>query len=289
MLRATHASLAVVLIAGASASAQVLVAPPEFEHTPGNSNRNTLLRDLGRAIQFVVGETDMTIPPGTQITGIAWRLRPQETQPWPPIDIQWNRYDIEVSTSANPPSSFSTTFAANIGLDNVMVRSGPLTMPALSYPGGASPNAFGYIINFDTPFTYQGGDLLFTIRHGGNINGINNFPDYLSSATPGWAQRFFYIDATDSEAEVGIARTFPVIQLTLGNQSCYANCDGSTVEPILNVEDFTCFINEFASAQSLPHSQQLTHYANCDGSTTAPVLNVDDFTCFINAFAAGCP
>jgi hypothetical protein len=40
---------------------------------------------------------------------------------------------------------------------------------------------------------------------------------------------------------------------------CYANCDTSTTAPILNVEDFTCFINEFAAAQSLPHEQQLTH------------------------------
>jgi hypothetical protein len=73
-----------------------------------------------------------------------------------------------------------------------------------------------------------------------------------------------------------------------GPPVCYANCDGSTTPPILNVEDFTCFINEFAAAQSLPHEQQLTHYANCDQSTTAPVLNVEDFTCFINQFAQGC-
>jgi hypothetical protein len=70
---------------------------------------------------------------------------------------------------------------------------------------------------------------------------------------------------------------------------CYANCDGSSIAPILNVDDFTCFINEFALAAALPHGQQLEHYVNCDGSTIAPVLNVDDFTCFINAFAAGCP
>jgi hypothetical protein len=76
--------------------------------------------------------------------------------------------------------------------------------------------------------------------------------------------------------------------LVSGEPPCYANCDGSTTPPILNVEDFTCFINEFAAAQSLPHEQQLTHYANCDQSTTAPVLNVEDFTCFINQFAAGC-
>jgi hypothetical protein len=70
---------------------------------------------------------------------------------------------------------------------------------------------------------------------------------------------------------------------------CYANCDGSTVPPILNVEDFSCFINQFASAQSLPPAQQIAHYANCDGSTIAPVLNVEDFSCFINRFAQGCP
>jgi outer membrane protein assembly factor BamB len=69
---------------------------------------------------------------------------------------------------------------------------------------------------------------------------------------------------------------------------CYANCDGSTAHPILNVEDFTCFINAFAQATALPQNEQVDHYANCDGSTAAPVLNVEDFTCFINAFARGC-
>jgi photosystem II stability/assembly factor-like uncharacterized protein len=61
---------------------------------------------------------------------------------------------------------------------------------------------------------------------------------------------------------------------------CYANCDGSTVAPVLNVLDFNCFLNRFAAGES---------YANCDGSTIAPVLNVLDFNCFLNAFAAGCP
>jgi catechol 2,3-dioxygenase-like lactoylglutathione lyase family enzyme len=70
---------------------------------------------------------------------------------------------------------------------------------------------------------------------------------------------------------------------------CYANCDGSATPPVLNVEDFTCFINQFAAAQALPYQQQLDHYANCDQSTTPPVLNVEDFSCFINRFAAGCP
>jgi hypothetical protein len=60
---------------------------------------------------------------------------------------------------------------------------------------------------------------------------------------------------------------------------CYANCDCSTAPPVLNVQDFACFLNEFAAAD--PN-------ANCDGSTAPPVLNVQDFSCFLNAFAAGC-
>jgi murein tripeptide amidase MpaA len=70
--------------------------------------------------------------------------------------------------------------------------------------------------------------------------------------------------------------------------ACYANCDQSTAAPVLNIDDFSCFINRFALAQALPHEQQVADYANCDGSTVPPVLNVDDFGCFINAFALGC-
>jgi hypothetical protein len=61
--------------------------------------------------------------------------------------------------------------------------------------------------------------------------------------------------------------------------ACYANCDGSTAAPVLNVLDFTCFLNKFAAGEP---------YANCDGSTVAPVLNVLDFTCFLNRFGEGC-
>ena len=39
----------------------------------------------------------------------------------------------------------------------------------------------------------------------------------------------------------------------------------------------------------LPWINGIACYANCDGSTTAPVLNVLDFNCFVNRFTAGCP
>jgi len=60
---------------------------------------------------------------------------------------------------------------------------------------------------------------------------------------------------------------------------CYANCDCSGAEPILNVNDFQCFLNKFATNDP---------YANCDKSTAEPVLNANDFQCYLNKYAAGC-
>lgn len=92
--------------------------------------------------------------------------------------------------------------------------------------------------------------------------------------------------------------------------SCYANCDASTIPPVLNVADFTCFLNSFTGGASYANCDQSTTppvlnvadfncflnsfaggepYANCDASTIPPVLNVADFTCFLNQFASGCP
>jgi hypothetical protein len=61
--------------------------------------------------------------------------------------------------------------------------------------------------------------------------------------------------------------------------NCYANCDGSSVAPILNANDFLCFLERYAAGES---------YANCDGSTVNPVLNANDFQCFLNKYTAGC-
>jgi hypothetical protein len=71
-----------------------------------------------------------------------------------------------------------------------------------------------------------------------------------------------------------------VLSGTASGGACYANCDGSTGAPALNVADFTCFLQKFATGDP---------YANCDGSTGTPVLNVQDFTCFLQSFAQGCP
>jgi hypothetical protein len=65
-----------------------------------------------------------------------------------------------------------------------------------------------------------------------------------------------------------------------GPAPCYANCDGSTTPPILNVLDFICFQTKYA---------QNDPAANCDNSTNPPILNVLDFICFQTRYAQGCP
>ncbi|MEX2217287.1 MAG: M12 family metallo-peptidase [Phycisphaerales bacterium] len=62
--------------------------------------------------------------------------------------------------------------------------------------------------------------------------------------------------------------------------ACYANCDGSTQAPVLNVADFGCFLTRYAAGDP---------YANCDQSTQPPILNVADFGCYLTKYAAGCP
>src|SRR5262249_30981761 len=60
---------------------------------------------------------------------------------------------------------------------------------------------------------------------------------------------------------------------------CYANRDHSTSAPILNIQDFVTFLQQF-SAGSIQ--------ANCDGSALVPILNIGDFSCFLTRFSAGC-
>ncbi len=61
--------------------------------------------------------------------------------------------------------------------------------------------------------------------------------------------------------------------------NCYANCDGSGAAPVLNANDFQCFLNKFAAGDS---------YANCDGVCQPGCLTPNDFQCFLNAFSVGC-
>jgi hypothetical protein len=80
-----------------------------------------------------------------------------------------------------------------------------------------------------------------------------------------------------SDAAPGASGTLDYYCMDLTSPTpCYADCDHSGS---LNVQDFSCFLHAVAYGQT---------YANCDQSTVAPVVNVADFSCFLNEFASCC-
>jgi hypothetical protein len=125
-------------------------------------------------------------------------------------------------------------------------------------PGGASPGG-GTVVGAAGPMTSPTSGAAVVL----NINNMH-------------ASDAGQYDVTFSNACGGV--TSQSVNVSVGTP-CYANCDSSSSSPILNINDFQCFINAFASGDP---------YANCDGSTAPPILNVNDFQCFLNAFAAGC-
>jgi hypothetical protein len=134
-----------------------------------------------------------------------------------------------------------------------------------------------------TPLTLAGGETYWIVVWN-NASGLNSFrwmANTPSVAPTGIATNAGYRFNNGPPPPTTNSTTLNSysVNATQGGGGCYANCDGSTTEPILNVADFTCFLTKFAAGDP---------YANCDGSTTEPILNVADFTCFLTKFAAGC-
>nr|WP_295661171.1 PEPxxWA-CTERM sorting domain-containing protein [Polymorphobacter sp.] len=57
----------------------------------------------------------------------------------------------------------SRTFDSNLGGDTITARSGAMSIAAGTFIGDQKYNPF-YTISFTTPYAYQGGNLLVTIR-----------------------------------------------------------------------------------------------------------------------------
>ena len=71
---------------------------------------------------------------------------------------------VNLSTTAKSPDALSSTFAGNVGADDVQVFSGPL-QAAVTFSG--DPTKFEVVVNFTTPFFYDPakGNLLLDVRN----------------------------------------------------------------------------------------------------------------------------
>jgi hypothetical protein len=282
-----------------AALAQPIVIPGGYATTCGQvPPSDTLLREFSRTHQQVVAGSQLVmIPAGSRITQFTLRSSnyplANTLGPWPPVQITFTDFEVWIGRAATAAGGMSTYFAENVVPGSeVRVRDGALVVPAGSFnnyvaPPGANP--WGLDIQI-SPFTYQGGDLVITIRHSGHQfpQVPRHYLDTIANPVPA---------LTQCMAAAGMTATLGAPEMSLPAiarlryvppASCQANCDGSAVSPLLSPNDFQCFINRYWADAFASQSQQIASYANCDGSTSFPVLNIGDFICFNSRYAAGC-
>lgn len=160
------------------ATAQVLtVVPNQFAMVEGNSSSSTLFQSGASSLQVFYSEAFLAaagIVPGDTIDGLAYRRNGGGTT-GPVGDTTIDSYNIFVSQSFAEPGSMTNTFADNVVGPQTQVRGGPLTFPANSFPGGATPNAFGPTIDFTTPYVYGGGSMLIEVRRSARTGDTASF------------------------------------------------------------------------------------------------------------------
>jgi len=273
-MRAVTLVLVVGLCTGSAAAQTFMIVSPNSRGlTEGNAQAGRPFADpTVTRYQQIYGGGSLSLMMNRRITHIAFRLDSSRTTDYPGGFVYPN-LTIRLSTTTIGVAGLSTNMQNNVGANVVTVYNGPFTLPTLR--AGPAPRPFDLLIPLQTPFLFSGGNLLMDVQ--GPIGPTTN---------P------FVLDA-ESTAGDAVARVFsvqgqPTVTDSAGlvtqftgesTGSCYANCDGSTVAPVLNVNDFLCFQWQFFAG---------TPYANCDGSTTPPVLNANDFSCFLTRFAAGC-
>ena len=178
---------------------ETIIVPAQFAQVEAGSSDNAPLGASEQHFQQAFSSALLTnLSAGNWIDGIAFRVQGDETAlPVQTIPI----YDISLSQSPNAPGSLSATFADNRGADFLTVRSGALIVNADDFPGGSSPNNFGWI-PFSIPYQYQGGDLLIEVNYQGFSAGRDADAVYSFSAS--LAQTAFGNGYNSTTADAGI-------------------------------------------------------------------------------------
>jgi hypothetical protein len=191
--------IGICLTAATVLADQTFVVPDEYASVEAGSSDNAPLGATEQHFQQVFSSALLTnLSVGDLINAIAFRVQGGETA-LPAQTIP--AYDISLSESPNAPGSLSATFADNRGADFLTVRSGPLTVNAGDFPGGSSPNNFGWI-SFSTPYQYQGGDLLIEVDYQGFSAGRDADAVWSFSASLG--QTAFGTGYNSTTADAGI-------------------------------------------------------------------------------------
>jgi len=199
---------------GPAAPSGAVVAPGNYIATSGTGGLNTLLRNSGapRTYQMQFSAAALGgLPVGARITELRFRLITNSVA-FPTNTVTWSDYQVTLAQAANSISAMSTNFAANM-LAPVLVKNGALSLSANSFTTGANPNQFGSFVVFDTPYVYQGGDLVMLFSHTGSDSASAAFLDAVTSTTPGYGTDFHALSATSFNAADGASTSVTIAQI----------------------------------------------------------------------------
>lgn len=180
-----------------------VVAPASAVSNTSNTGYSPFFSSSGQVLQAIYAASELRgLRIGSVITGISYRQSTVGSVGlFPATDFSMSRFDLTLSTSPRAPLAMSDTFANNIGSDAVLVRSGPITIPANAFPSRGSsttPNDNVWFIQFTEPFVYKGGDLSVTLRNNGLLPGTPRFLEAAAAPTASSAGRWSTdgVDAT---------------------------------------------------------------------------------------------
>ncbi len=191
------------------------VAPAIYAATSGTGGLNTLLRNTNapRTYQMQFSAAALGgLPVGARITELRFRLTSTAVAAFPSNTVTWSDYDVTLAQAANPIAGMSTTFALNMR-SPALVKSGALSLSANTFTASADPNAFASLVVFDTPYVYQGGDLVMLFSHPGSDSTNTAFLDDLSVSTPGYGTDFRAFSANSFNATVGSQAAVTIAQI----------------------------------------------------------------------------
>jgi hypothetical protein len=237
LLRVLVLALLTIPLVAQTATAQIqTVVPVNFTAAEGNSSSSTLFQSGASSLQVYYSEAFLAaagITPGVVINGVAYR-RNGGGATGPAGDTTMSSYNIFMSQSFATPAELTNTFANNVVGAQTQVRSGSLTFPANSFPGGSSPNAFGPVIDFSTAYAYTGGSLLIEVRRSARTGDTTSFlTDVDNTAATQVGARWLFNLTSDSATTGTVSNSGQIFQLQYIPEPASAALVGLALLPLL--------------------------------------------------------
>ncbi|MEY2407721.1 MAG: hypothetical protein QOF48_391, partial [Verrucomicrobiota bacterium] len=207
----------VINVIAGPAVAPSVVAPDDYTTIAGNGGLNTLVRSVAAARTYQMQFTPDALgglPTGARITELRFRASTNTAANFPAGTVTWSDYEVTLAQAAKTVAAMSSIFQANL-LNPVLVKDGPLSIDANRFTAGGNPNSFGALVVLDTPYVYQGGDLVMQFTHTGSDSADNVFLDAATSAAPGYGTSFRAWSANAFGATSGAAASVIIVEIVI--------------------------------------------------------------------------